>query len=94
MRIIIAKVNRVKSPSSVALIRLYNKNTLSTIREPSNLKVLKYQLACSKKFVKRGIHQIPKLLVLTLVYHLLGNEASQANYLAVVGLEIDILKNL
>ena len=53
----------------------YNNDKLSRIREPSSIVSV-----CSKimKEFRRGIHQIPKLLVLTLVYHLLGNESSRA----------------
>ena len=54
------------------------------MREPSNIKNIKYQLiqfVQQLKF-KKGIHQIPNLTVLTLDYRLVGREASQAKYSA------------
>ena len=62
------------------------------------LKIIKYQSACSKRKIRkkigRSIHQIPKLLVLTLVYRLLGNETFEAKYSAAVELVIDILRDV
>ena len=73
-----------------------NNNKFNRIREPSSKKKLLISLfkkGLLRKF-RKGIHQIQKLLVLTLVYHLLGNESLQAVYSAAVGPVIEISRGV
>ena len=76
--------------SSIAPIRERNVKKFKKIREPSSKRKTHYsinqfvQKEVVKKYKKGYIHQIPKLFVLTLVYHLLGSESSQARYSASV----------
>ena len=65
--------------------RVRNNNKLNRIIEPSNKESVFFFKKELKTNLLGGIHQIPKLLFLTLVYRLLENESSQARYSAAVG---------